>query len=223
MLYKILLALLILFCIYTILPTLYNRFVNSKVIKSIESNSIYLTFDDGPDVDYTNSYLDILKSNNIKATFFLVAIKANKNKDIVHRIINEGHSIGLHSYDHKNSWLMTPNQMKKDFIKSTDILNGFDYLISLYRPPWGFFNLFTNYYARFHNLKTVLWTRSNKDWKEKTPVDYIVNNTIDNIKPGDILLFHDSGGDKSAPQNTLLALDRLIPTLLEKGYTFNIL
>lgn len=189
----------------------------------MESNSIYLTFDDGPDVDYTNSFLDILKSNNIKATFFLVAIKANKNKDIVHRIISEGHSIGLHSYDHKNSWLMTPNQMKNDFIKSTDILNGFDYPISLYRPPWGFFNLFTNYYTRFHNLKTVLWTRSNKDWKEKTPVDYIVNNTIDNIKPGDILLFHDSGGDKSAPQNTLLALDRLIPALLEKGYAFNIL
>ena len=223
MLYKIILALLVLFCIYTIFPTLYNRFVNSKVIKSIESNSIYLTFDDGPDVDYTNSFLDILKRNNIKATFFLVAIKANKNKDIVHRIINEGHSIGLHSYDHKNSWLMTPNQMKNDFIKSTDILNAFDYPISLYRPPWGFFNLFTNYYARFYNLKTVLWTRSNKDWKEKTPVDYIVNNTIDNIKTGDILLFHDSGGDKSAPQNTLLALDRLIPALLEKGYTFNIL
>jgi len=223
MLYKIILALLVLFCIYTILPTLYNRFVNPKVIKSIESNSIYLTFDDGPDVDYTNSFLDILKRNNITATFFLVAIKANKNKDIVHRIINEGHSIGLHSYDHKNSWLMTPNQMKNDFIKSTDILNGFDYPISLYRPPWGFFNLFTNYYARLYNLKTVLWTRSNKDWKEKTPVDYIVNNAIDNIKPGDILLFHDSGGDKSAPQNTLLALDRLIPTLLEKGYTFNIL
>ena len=52
-------------------------------------------------------------------------------------------------------------------------------------------------------------------------MDYIVNNTIENIKTGDILLFHDSGGDKYAPHNTLLALDILIPTLLEMGYSFD--
>lgn len=221
MYHKILLVFIITFFIYTIIPTIYNRFVNPNIIKKINSSNIYLTFDDGPDSDYTDPLLAILSKYNVKATFFLVAIKAGLNEDLVSRIINEGHSIGLHSYDHKNSWLMTPFQMKNDFIKSLDILSNFDYPVSLYRPPWGFFNLFTNYYAKFHNLKTVLWTMSNKDWKEKTPVDYIVNNTIDSIKPGDILLFHDSGGDKYAPQNTLLALEILIPALLEKGYTFD--
>ena len=219
--YKVFLIIIVCFLIYTIIPTLYNRFSNPKIIKTIKSNSIYLTFDDGPDSNYTEPLLDILKSNNIKATFFLVAIKASKNGDIVKRILNEGHSIGLHSYNHKNSWLMTPNQTKDDFQKSLDTLNAFTYPVSFYRPPWGMFNLFTNHYAKTHNLKTILWTRSFKDWNEKTPVDYIVNKTINNIRPGDILLFHDSGGDKYAPKNTLLALDILIPTLLEKGYTFD--
>lgn len=221
MYYKLIISAIILISIYTILPTLYNRFLSPNIIKTFDSDKIYITFDDGPDADYTNELLDLLNKFNIKATFFLVAKKANENKDIVKRIINEGHSIGLHSYAHKNSWLMTPNQMKLDLEQALNILNEFGYIISLYRPPWGIFNLFTYYYSKANNLKTILWTISSKDWQEKTPVDYIVNNVIDNIKTGDILLFHDSGGDKYAPKNTLLALDILIPILLSKGYAFD--
>lgn len=221
MYYKLIISSIILISIYTILPTLYNRFLNPNIIKAHHIDKIYLTFDDGPDSNYTNQLLDLLNKHNIKTTFFLVAKKTIDNKSIVQRIIDEGHSIGLHSYAHKNSWLMTPNQMKIDFQQALNILNEFGYRISLYRPPWGIFNLFTYHYAKSNNLKTILWTRSSKDWQEKTPVDYIVNNTIENIKPGDILLFHDSGGDKYAPQNTLLALEILIPVLLEKGYSFD--
>lgn len=221
MLYKLIISAIILISIYTILPTLYNRFSNTNIIKTFDSDEIYLTFDDGPDSHYTNELLDLLNKYNIKATFFLVAKKAMNNNDIVGRIINEGHSIGLHSYAHKNSWFTTPKEMKMDFVQALNILKEFGYPISLYRPPWGIFNLFTYCYAKSNNLKTILWTRSSKDWQEKTPVDYIVNNVIENTKPGDILLFHDSGGDKYAPKNTLLALDKLIPILLEKGYSFD--
>ena len=221
MFHSIITITIILFSIYNFLPTLYNRFFNQNIIKKLDSNSIYLTFDDGPDIVYTNKLLDILDKYNIKATFFLVAIKANKNKNIVKKIINEGHSVGLHSYEHKNSWFMTQTQTKNDFLKSLDISNQFEYDIYLYRPTWGLFNIFTNHYSSSHNLKTILWTKSFKDWKEQTSVDYIVNNATENIKPGDILLFHDSGGDKFAPENTLLALDKLIPILLKKGYSFD--
>lgn len=221
MVYKITLTLLVVFFIYTILPTLYNKLINPNIIKDIQSDKIYLTFDDGPNIDYTNQLLDILDKYNIKGTFFLVANNVAENDNIVKRIISQGHSIGLHSYNHKSSWLMTPNESKIDITKSLDIFSSFNYHIHLYRPPWGMFNAFTYYYAKSNNLQTILWTRSFKDWKEKTPVDYIVNNTIENIKAGDILLFHDSGGDKSAPQNTLLALEILIPTLLEMGYSFD--
>lgn len=218
---KILITLLITFSLYTIVPTLYNRFINGNIIRNFQTDNIYLTFDDGPDIQFTNQLLDILSKYHIKASFFLVATKTLENKSIVERIISEGHSIGIHSYKHKNSWLMTPRETKSDFTQSLAVLSGFDYPVSLYRPPWGMFNALTYYYSKSHNLKTVLWTKSFKDWKIKTPVDYIVNNVIENIKPGDILLFHDSGGDKSAPANTLLAMDILIPTLLEKGYSFH--
>lgn len=221
MLYKLIISSIIFISIYTLIPTLYNRFLNPNIIKDLKTDKIYLTFDDGPDIEYTFQLLDLLNRYNIKATFFLVAKKVNENPVIVERIVNEGHSIGLHSYSHKNSWLMTPYEMKLDFKKGLNILNDFDCKISLYRPPWGIFNLFTYYYAKSYNLNTVLWTRSSKDWQEKTPVDYIVNNVIDNIKPGDIFLFHDSGGDKFAPKNTLLAVDIFIPILLDMNFEFD--
>ena len=218
---KIILLIIGLLFIYAIIPTLYNKYFNGKIVKTIKDKSIYLTFDDGPDPLYTNRLLDILSTYNIKATFFLVANKAMKNDDLVYRIVSEGHSIGMHSYDHNHPWLMTPFKTKTNFKNALNILNGFHSPITLYRPPWGLFNAFTYFYAKSYNLKTILWTSSFKDWNEKTPVDYIVNKSIDYIKPGDILLFHDSGGDKYGPKNTLLALDILIPLLIRQGYYFD--
>ena len=221
MFYKTIILFFIALSLYTIVPTLYNKFINRNIIRNFQTDNIYLTFDDGPDIQFTNQLLDILSKYHIKATFFLVATKTLENKSIVERIISEGHSIGTHSYNHKSSWLMTPSETKSDFTQSLAVLSSFDYPVSLYRPPWGMFNALTYYYATSFNLNTVLWTTSVKYLKINSPVDYIVNNVIENIKPGDILLFHDSGGDKSAPANTLLAMDILIPTLLEKGYSFD--
>lgn len=201
------------------ISTLYYRFISPNIIKRFKDcNNIYLTFDDGPDPIYTNELLDILKKYDVKASFFLVAKKAFENRDIVYRIIKEGHSIGLHSYDHRNPLLFTPRKLKKDFKDSLDIMKTFDLDIVYYRPPWGIFNIFTHHYAKANNLKTILWSLSSKDWKVKTPVDYIVRNITENVKPGDILLLHDSNGDKYAPRNTLNALDILIPILLNKGF-----
>lgn len=93
-------------CFLIVISSIYLLKVESKAAldeKASEDNNkiIYLTFDDGPSYSVTNETLDILKEKNVKATFFIVGSKIQGKEDILKRIHNEGHSIGLHTYTHK--------------------------------------------------------------------------------------------------------------------------
>ncbi|WP_053954687.1 polysaccharide deacetylase family protein [Inediibacterium massiliense] len=210
------------FVLYNIIPNYYYRNKDKKTIKVLNTSlkKIALTFDDGPDPIYTEMILDILKKNNVKATFFLVADKALKNKEIVERMIQEGHGIGLHSLCHKSAWLSFPWQTAKDFEKSIKIFNELRYNIRLFRPPWGTFNLVVPYYAKKYDLKVVLWSIEAKDWSKNTTVDQIKERIYKKVKSGDIIVLHDSNGAKGAPKRTIDALEELIPNLIEEGYEF---
>lgn len=222
---KLGIGLAIIILTYIALPNFYFKYYSSSVKRRFtNSNNIFLTFDDGPSPIYTMKILDLLKKHNIKATFFVVARKSKGHKEIIDRIIDEGHTLGLHSYTHKSQWLYSPWQTRKDFQKSILALQELEQEPKYYRPPWGRFNLFTNYYARKDGLKSICWSIITRDWDHNATVDSTVNKIVNNIKAGDIIVLHDSNHNINdcggAPANTIEALKVIIPTLMEKGYNF---
>ncbi|MFT8313588.1 MAG: polysaccharide deacetylase family protein [Clostridium sp.] len=215
---------LFIFCIvvYVILPNLYYRKFSKKIIKKVSSKEkvVALTFDDGPDPRYTLDLLDVLKQNNVKCTFFVLAEKAQKYPEIIKRIEEEGHYIGLHSLKHINAIFRSPNKIEEDFLKSIKIMNELGLEIKFFRPPWGMFNPVTFYYAKINNLKVVLWSIHAMDWSRWVTVDYIKNKLINNVKSGDIVLLHDGRGAQQSPLKTINALKFALPYLKSNGYRF---
>lgn len=218
---KILLFGIVIYLIYTVIPDYYNHRFSKRVIKRLKSNNeIALTFDDGPDRRYTPRLLDLLKECGVKASFFVVAEKAVENQDVFFRMIEEGHSIGLHSLKHRNAWLSLPWKTQTDFSKSIKLFKEMGVNIRFFRPPWGKFNILTQYNADKHGLKTVLWTLSARDWSRFVTASDIKDAIINNIKAGDIIVLHDSNGAEGAPLRTIDALKDAIPKLKEMGYNF---
>jgi peptidoglycan/xylan/chitin deacetylase (PgdA/CDA1 family) len=193
-----------------------------KLIKRVPKNDkvVALTFDDGPDPKYTPKLLDILRTNDIKCTFFVLAENAQRYPDIIKRINNEGHYIGLHSLKHMNAIFSLPDQTQKDFSQSIKIMDKLGIKVKFFRPPWGIFNLLTYYYAKIYNLKIVLWSIHAMDWSRWVTEDYIKEKLTNNIKSGDIILLHDSRGAKDSPNQTIKALEIVLPLLKRKGYKF---
>lgn len=209
------------FILYEAIPNYYYRNISNKVIKRLgNKKEIALTFDDGPDTLYTPLLLDLLKKYNVKASFFLVANKMQENVQILDRMVKEGHTVGLHSRSHRSAWLNFPWSTGNDFKDSLKLFKDKGIDIKFFRPPWGTFNLLTQYNADIHKLKTVLWTLEAKDWSARTTVEYIKNQILNNIKPGDIIVLHDSNGALGAPERTIAALGDIIPELKDKDYKF---
>lgn len=223
--YKIIGLLATMILTYIVLVSFYLRKISTNVRRKFTSSKdIFLTFDDGPNPSYTLEILDLLKKYDIKATFFVIAQKADEHKEIIHRIIEDGHVLGLHSNKHRNPWLKTFWQTKKDFQKSMEIFKELNYPVKYYRAPWGLFNPFTYYYSHKYGLGSVLWSIITNDWMPDTNLDKIVNKVLDNVQNGDIIVLHDSNHkmnvDNGAPKNTIQALNIILPVLIERGFNF---
>lgn len=184
---------------------------------------LVLTFDDGPDPVYTPKLLDVLKCEDIKATFFVVAENAARYPEMIDRMKKEGHMIALHSLEHRHALLCSCRYMKHDFEKSMGILQTLGCNIRFYRPPWGARNLFTNRFVKKHKLHLVLWDVMVGDWKVNEP-DILVGRMIRKVYDGAVICLHDGsekyGGAKGAAFNTIKALTELIPGLKKEGYEF---
>lgn len=102
-----------------------------------QQEPLFLSFDDGPDPRYTESLLDLLATRHIRASFFVVARFAEQNPQIILRMKQDGHLIGLHSAEHISAYLMTPSYAAWDFQRSIEVLQGLGVRPAFYRPPWG--------------------------------------------------------------------------------------
>lgn len=216
------LGIITLILVYVALPNVRYRLFSDKVIKKFHTstNTIVLTFDDGPDPRYTPELLDVLRTNNVKCTFFVLASQAEKYPYLIKRIASEGHCIGLHSFKHTNAIFTSPRKTKKDLEKSLEILGELGINIDLFRPPWGMFNPLTYYYAKLHNFKVILWSLHAMDWSRWVNSDYIKKRIIKRVRPGDIILLHDGRGANNAPRRTICALKTILPALKKAGYDF---
>lgn len=190
----------------------------------------FLTFDDGPSC-LTANYLDILKEEGVKATFFLIGQQIdNDMAEIVKREIDEGHEIGIHTYCHEaNEIYATQDSCYKDVMKIKDQLERqFNYDAKLVRFPWGSANGYmspfrTNIIDMIHKngLEYEDWNVSAEDSVGTPTVDSILNNIRKDYKKYDepVILMHDSGCNKK----TLEALRSIIKELKEAGYSFSTL
>jgi len=208
----------------------YVKVPTNYVIRKYGSGSktVALTFDDGPDAEWTPQILDILKAKHVVATFFVIGANAQANPDLIQRIVAEGHELGNHTYTHPNL-ADTPVQVDTLELNATqrliEALTGRS--MRLFRPPYIGDNepgdpgdIIPVEIAQSLGYLTVGERVDANDWS-LPGVEAIVQRTIAQVarapEGGDTILLHDAGGDRS---QTVAALPELIDQLRARGYTF---
>ncbi|MDF2787161.1 MAG: polysaccharide deacetylase/glycosyl transferase, group 2 family protein [Neobacillus sp.] len=189
-----------------------------------ESKEVVLTFDDGPDPAYTPQILDILNKNQIKGTFFIVGENAMLHPELVKRMHNEGHEIGNHTFTHPDIESITSFQTRMELNANQRLFQGITgHSMTLFRPPYvadakpnSSDKLLPMLQAQKLGYTMVGELIDSEDWQGYSS-DEIVNRVLDKLPEGNIILLHDSGGDRS---NTVKALPIIINELKKRGYTF---
>ncbi|MBW4560270.1 MAG: polysaccharide deacetylase family protein [Mojavia pulchra JT2-VF2] len=195
------------------------RFLGATIQSAKLSNTqkvIALTFDDGPWPETTAQVLNILKQNEIKATFFVVGQNVKNYPDLVKRVVAEGHTIANHTWHH---WyhFMNPQTSAYEIDQTTNLifqLTGVK--TNLFRPPGGMMHNGLAAYARNSKYAIVMWSSDSVDYSLPS-VPRLINNVFRQAKPGGIVLMHDGGGNRS---QTVQALPTIIANFRKQGYSF---
>lgn len=213
--------------VYAVLPTLLARVLGIGAIKKGPRGhrEVFLTFDDGPDAMYTPQVLQILARHNIKAIFFVTGHNAKANPQLIKEIARAGHTIGIHGYKHKFAWLMGPQATKHDVQATSQLvyqLTGQS--PTLYRPPWGVFNLVNYFFFGFSKQRTILWSFMCWDWTKNCTAQSITNIVRRRLKDGAVMILHDSAGpvgaSHQAPKSVVEALPLIIDEVKAQNYQF---
>ncbi len=182
-----------------------------------ERKLIALTFDDGPHYKYTEEILDILKKYGVKATFFMIGANAEKHPHLARRVFSEGHEIGNHTYSHPHLKGLSENDIQKEIEASSAVIEKITgSRPTLFRPPEGFCGKEVTAAAENMGYTVILWSQDTRDWAHNAP-EKISSDIINNVRCGDIILFHDFI-TPSTP--TPAALEKIIPHLCNDGYEF---
>ncbi|MBN3555701.1 polysaccharide deacetylase family protein [Fictibacillus nanhaiensis] len=183
-----------------------------------QNKQVAITFDDGPDPLYTPQILDVLKENGVHATFFLTGKRMKQYPEIVERELTEGHEIANHTYNHPSFHNISSERVLNEVTKTETLIDPHMHknYIKLFRPPGGTVTINTINVLKKEGYKIILWSwhQDSRDWTNPG-VGYIVNHVLNHIKCGDIILLHDSGGNR---QQTVEALKTILPKLKENGY-----
>lgn len=185
---------------------------------------VALTFDDGPNNEYTTEILDILKKYNVKADFFVVGKNAAMNADIIKRMYAEGHEIGNHTFSHPNILNLSDGELKKELNATQRVIQeDTGHSTLLFRFPLGMDieNLTSAEIEPILKVQDQGYTTVDdlidpKDWKGISSEE-ICRGIENQLSNGNIILLHDAGGDRS---ETVEALPKIIESLRSKGYEF---
>tara|TARA_R110001592_G_scaffold166877_1_gene402136 strand:+ start:50 stop:667 length:618 start_codon:yes stop_codon:yes gene_type:complete len=178
------------------------------------TKTIYLTFDDGPTPEITTWVLETLKKHKIKATFFVVGENVKKHPEIYQQLINEGHAIGNHTYNHLNGWKTKSSDYLQNIEKCAELVDS-----NLFRPPYGRIKN-TQIRKLKQHYKIIMWDVLSGDFDFKTSPEQCADNVIENVKPGSIIVFHDSA---KAEKNLKYALPKALEYLKQQGFTFGVI
>ncbi len=194
-----------------ILKALYNRCIWH--IKD-NANSVYITFDDGPHPKATPFILEQLKKYNAKATFFCIGKNVAEYPEIFQQIIDAGHAVGNHTYNHLNGWKTNNFTYFKNINKAHQLIQS-----NIFRPPYG---RITHAQAvgiekLFPKMKIIMWDVLSGDFDLELSPEECYQNVIETAVPGSIIVFHDS--DK-AWERLEYALPKFLKYATEQNWKF---
>lgn len=189
---------------------------------------VYLTFDDGPNVagpngGYTQEMLDLLKQYNAHATFFNVGKSVNAWPEEVRAVVQGGHYVANHTWDHsalagltKEQFMAEVDRTRQAIVQAAGDLFFLDKDVRYLRPPYGSTDANTRQYAANLGYATVLWDVDPQDWR-RPGTEAISDHILSHVFPGAIVLMHDGGGDRT---QSVAALEIILRELSAKGYKF---
>jgi len=151
---------------------------------------IYLTFDDGPIPQVTEFVLDQLHNFNAKATFFCIGDNIRKHPAVFSRIVNEGHSVGNHTFNHLNSWKSSNTAYIENISKCESLLP--DQKTKLFRPPYGKIKRKQAKQLLASDYKIIMWDVLSADFDSSITKEKCLQNVLENAQNGSIIVFHDS-------------------------------
>lgn len=172
---------------------------------------VAITFDDGPNPDYTAKLLEGLKERGVSATFFLLGVEIEESPELVEQMYEEGHLIGNHSYQHVNLCNLTDEKAIEQVVKTNELIEAITgERPQFIRPPFGSWKKNLDYET---TMIEVLWDVDPLDWNTSN-TDVVVKRVLKSVEDGDIILLHD------ASQSSVDAALQIIDQLQKEGYLF---
>ena len=179
-----------------------------------DKKTVYLTFDDGPTEKVTRKILEVLKNENVKASFFCVGKNVEKYPDLFTCIKEEGHAVGNHTYTHLNGWKTNKKQYLEDVEEADKLIKS-----NLFRPPYGKLNWRSKRNLQ-RKYKIVMWDIAGGDFDPYLSIKDVVKNIINNVNTGSIVVLHDN---QKFMSKTIEALPIIIKELKAKKYRFGLI
>jgi len=175
-----------------------------------EGNRVYLTFDDGPHPEITVRVLDLLAQYGAKASFFCIGDNVARYPGVYRRILEEGHTVGNHTYHHLNAWKVSNEEWMADIRKAAQRIDS-----PWFRPPYGRIRNRQARALREMGLKTVMWSLLSGDFDTRLSKEDCARNTLSMVTPGSILVFHDS---EKARERMEYTLPRVLELIKARGW-----
>lgn len=212
-------ALLSILVIYILLPWGAKLLIRKQFLNRAKYvNAVFLTFDDGPNPDVTPKILELLKGADAKATFFVLGKNVKQYPDIAKSIVENGHEIAEHSYEHLHAWKTGPVRTLRDLVRGERTLKTLleeNRSRVSFRPPFGKLNLVTLLYVLFRRKRIAFWNRDPKDYAANSAQE-VANFVIRGLKAGDVILLHDGGNNRNNSVTTE-ALSMILEACQRKG------
>jgi peptidoglycan/xylan/chitin deacetylase (PgdA/CDA1 family) len=176
---------------------------------------ILLTFDDGPDPDYTPQILDTLAKYDVRATFFVCGEMVDANRGLLGRMADEGHVVGNHTWSHPLLTALRRSRIRSEMERTSDVIEkAYGERPRWFRAPYGAWNRAAFQLEAELGMEPLAWSVDSLDWTEPG-ARTIVQRIEEGAAPGAVVLSHDAGGDRS---ESVRALKHYLPWLLDRGY-----
>ncbi len=183
----------------------------------MKKNMYIWPFDAGYEGGYTEKILEVLKSNNVTATFFITGHYLNTSSDLVKKMIDSGNIVGNHTVNHKSQAEIDNETIKKEVMNlHTALYEKFGYEMKYIRPPKGEFSERSLAFTNTLGYKTVMWSLAYDDWDEAKQgrEEYGKKKILDNVHNGAVILLHSNSKDNAN------ILDDVIKEIKNMGFEF---